>query len=58
VEASVQDGQKVGVTGTPAYLLGNTQPGGSEVKAVKFLVGALPVNTFKEHIDKLLDAKK
>ena len=58
VEASVQDGQKVGVTGTPAFLLGYTQPGGSEVKAVKFLVGALPVNTFKEHIDKLLDAKK
>jgi protein-disulfide isomerase len=58
INASLKDGQKVGVTGTPAFLLGYTQGDGSEVKAVKFLVGALPFDTFKEHIDKLLDAKK
>jgi len=46
------------VTGTPAFLLGSTQGDGSEVKAVKFLVGALPFDTFKANIDKLLDAKK
>jgi len=28
------------------------------VKAVKFLSGALPFNTFKDNIDKLLEAKK
>jgi len=58
INDSLKEGQKVGVTGTPAFLLGYTQGDGAEVKAVKFLVGALPFDTFKEHIDKLLDAKK
>ena len=58
INESLQDGQKVGVTGTPAFLLGYTQGDGAEVKAVKFLVGALPFNTFKDNIDKLLDAQK
>ena len=58
INTSLQEGQKVGVTGTPAFLLGYTEADGAEVKAVKFLVGALPFNTFKEHIDKLLDAKQ
>ena len=58
INASLKEGQKVGVTGTPAFLLGYTQGDGTEVKAVKFLVGALPFDTFKEHIDKLLDTKK
>ena len=58
ITASLQEGQKVGVTGTPAFLLGYTQGDGAEIKAVKFLVGALPFTTFKDNIDKLLDAKK
>ena len=58
INTSLKEGQKVGVTGTPAFLLGYTQADGAEVKAVKFLVGALPFDTFKDNIDKLLDAKK
>jgi protein-disulfide isomerase len=58
INASLKDGQKVGVTGTPAFLLGYTQADGTEVKAVKFLSGAQPFDKFKEQIDKLLDAKK
>ena len=58
INASLKEGQKVGVTGTPAFLLGYTQADGAEVKAVKFLVGALPFDTFKDNIDKLLDTKK
>jgi len=58
INASLKEGQKVGVTGTPAFLLGYTQGDGTEVKAVKFLSGALPFPTFKDNIDKLLDAKK
>ena len=58
ITASLKEGQKVGVTGTPAFLLGYTQADGAEVKAVKFLVGALPYDTFKDNIDKLLDTKK
>ena len=48
INASLKDGQKVGVTGTPAFLLGYTQADGAEVKAVKFMSGALPFDTFKD----------
>ena len=58
INDSLKEGQKVGVTGTPAFLLGYTQADGAEVKAVKLLTGALPFDTFKANIDKLLDAKK
>jgi len=58
INASLKDGQKVGVTGTPAFLLGYTESNGTEVKVVKFLSGAQPFDNFKEQIDKLLDAKK
>jgi protein-disulfide isomerase len=58
INASLKEGQKVGVTGTPAFLLGYTQAAGAEVKAVKFLVGSLPFDTFKDNIDELLDTKK
>jgi protein-disulfide isomerase len=58
INASLKEGQTAGVTGTPAFFLGYTQADGAEVKAVKFLSGALPFATFKDHIDKLLDAKQ
>jgi len=58
ITASLKEGQNAGVTGTPAFFLGYTQADGAEVKAVKFLSGALPFTTFKENIDKLLDAKQ
>ena len=58
INASLKEGQNAGVTGTPAFFLGYTQADGAEVKAVKFLSGALPFDTFKANIDKLLDAKK
>ena len=58
INASLKDGQKAGVTGTPAFLLGYTQSDGGEVKVVKFLSGAQPFDKFKEQIDKLLEAKK
>ena len=58
INASLKEGQNAGVRGTPAFFLGYTQADGSEVKAVKFLSGALPFDTFKEHIDKLLDMEK
>jgi protein-disulfide isomerase len=56
INASLKEGQNAGVTGTPAFFLGYTQADGAEVKAIKFLSGALPFATFKELIDKLLDA--
>ena len=58
INDSLKEGQKAGVTGTPAFFLGYTQADGAEVKAVKFLSGALPFDTFKQEIDQLLDANK
>ena len=55
IDASLKEGEKVGVTGTPAFVLGYTQASGAEVKAVKFLSGAQPFDAFKEHIDRLLE---
>jgi protein-disulfide isomerase len=57
ITARLKEDQTAGVTGTPAVFLGYTQADGAEVKAITFLSGALPFATFKEHIDKLLDAK-
>jgi len=58
INTSLKQGQQAGVTGTPAFLLGYTQANGSEVKAAKFLSGALPFDTFKSQIDKLLETHK
>ena len=58
ITASLKEGQSAGVTGTPAFFLGYTQADSTEIKAIKFLSGALPFATFKDQIDKLLETKK
>lgn len=58
IDTSLKEGQSAGVTGTPTFFLGYTQRDEETVKAVKFLSGALPFNTFKDNIDKLLEAQK
>jgi protein-disulfide isomerase len=58
IKQRIAEGQrKAGMTGTPAFLLGYMQPGGT-VKAVKKMVGASPYATFKTAIDELLPKKK
>ena len=49
INDSLKAGQSAGVRGTPAFLLGYTQANGEEVKAVKFLSGALPFDTFRDN---------
>ena len=51
------DGRKAGVSGTPSFLLGYTEAGGAQVKAVRFIRGAQTFDTFKDNIDKLLSTK-
>lgn len=53
VQADSQDGQAVGVSGTPAFILGVIQPDG-RVRAVKRLSGAQPVRQFQVVLDSLL----
>jgi len=54
VRKDFSDAQRAGVTGTPTFFLGLTDPKGSEVKAVKRIVGAQSYTAFKDAIDSLL----
>ncbi len=54
VRQSVVEGKEAGVRGTPGFFLGFTDPNDSKLKAITFVNGAQPYQTFKEAIDKLL----
>jgi len=58
VRAALGEGQAAGVTGTPSFFLGVTEPNDSKVKAVRRIVGAQPYAGFKEAIDGLLSPQK
>ena len=45
---------KAGVTGTPAFFLGVTDPGSTTLKVVKTISGAKPYAVFREALDALL----
>jgi protein-disulfide isomerase len=51
------DAQKAGATGTPTFFIGLTDPKGSEIKAVRKIVGAQNYAAFKDAIDTLLAAQ-
>ena len=57
IKKRMAEGQKAGISGTPAFLLGFFEPDG-KVKAVKKLSGAQPYPAFKAAIDELLAPKK
>ncbi len=52
------EGQKAGISGTPGFLMGRTEPNLSTVKAVKFINGAQPYANFKDAIEDLLKEAK
>ncbi len=54
IRRDMAEGQKAGVTGTPTFFLGYTDPKSSQVKTVIRLTGAQPFASFKAAIDKLL----
>jgi predicted DsbA family dithiol-disulfide isomerase len=54
VRKDLNDAQKAGVTGTPTFFLGLTDPKSTEVKSIRKLVGAQPYAAFKDAIDSLL----
>jgi protein-disulfide isomerase len=59
VKADVAEGTKLNVRGTPSFFFGVPDPKDPKrMKAVKFLSGALPMDQFKEEIDKLLNPPK
>lgn len=58
IKKEIELGQKSGVTGTPSFFLGVTNPKDPNVKAVKAIKGAQPFNNFKEAIDTTLSSQK
>ena len=58
VRRDIVDGSKAGVSGTPAFFLGLTQPGTQEVKVLRTIEGAQPYNNFQKAIEILLSSQK
>ncbi len=54
VRRDLEEGHKIGVSGTPTFFLGVTDPGAPRFKASRVLTGAQPYERFKEAIDALL----
>jgi protein-disulfide isomerase len=52
IRGSMAEAKKLGMTGTPALLLGVSD--GQQIKNVKLMTGALPFAVFKAEIDKML----
>ena len=57
VRKDLAEAKKTGVNGTPTFFVGLTEPNGSEIKAVKKIVGAQSYAAFKDAIDGLLAAQ-
>jgi protein-disulfide isomerase len=58
VQASAEEAKKLGLTGTPSFVLGLTDPASSKVKVVKVIIGAQKYSAFQEAIDELLAQAK
>ena len=58
IRKDIADGQQAGVTGTPAFFLGLTEPKDGKVKALRRITGAQAYNGFKAAIESLLTAEK
>ena len=59
IEADEVEGRKLGITGTPSFVLGLTDPDDpSKVHLTKFIRGAQPLSAFKAAIDELLKSAK
>ncbi len=57
IRAAVAEGQKAGITGTPAFLFGFIESD-NKVKATKKISGAFPYTNFKAAIDEMLSARQ
>jgi protein-disulfide isomerase len=56
IRRNLEEGQKAGITGTPTFLFGLTDPKEPRVRVTRTLTGAQPYDRFKETIDSLLRA--
>src|SRR5262245_39157847 len=55
IRRDIDEARKVGVTGTPGFMIGRTEPGSSKVKVLAVLKGAKAFADFKAELDRLLE---
>jgi thioredoxin family protein len=55
IRRDMGEAPKAGVTGTPAFMIGRTEPNGTKVKVLAALRGAKTFAEFKAEFDRLLD---
>jgi protein-disulfide isomerase len=55
VRTSLAQGEKLGISGTPAVVLGRSQNG--RIEAASLIVGSQPYELFKNELDKLITGK-
>ena len=58
IRKDMKEGQQAGVTGTPAFFLGLTDPKSDKVKTLQVVKGAQPYENFKNTMDGLLAPPK
>jgi protein-disulfide isomerase len=58
IRKDLTGGQQAGVTGTPAFFLGVTEPNDTKIKSLRQLTGAQPSTAFQAAIDSLLAEHK
>jgi protein-disulfide isomerase len=58
IRRDLAEGEKAGVRGTPAFFLGPTDPGESQLRPTTMIVGAQPYAIFRKAIDSLLEMDK
>jgi len=54
IRRDLEEGRAAGVSGTPTFFIGVTDPSGTKFKASRVLTGAQPFDRFKEAIEALL----
>ena len=55
IRRDMGEARKVGVTGTPGFMIGRTEPDGTKVKVLAVLKGAKSFADFKAELDRLLE---
>lgn len=58
INQDIDDAQRVGINGTPAFLIGVIAPDSSKVTVSKIMMGAEPYDSFKKALDETLFAKE
>jgi protein-disulfide isomerase len=58
IRKDLEDGRRAGVTGTPGFVLGVTEPNDPKVKVLRVIKGAQPYTSFRDAIESILSSQK